>query len=106
MTRDELIRDADGLPVEELPAFVGALVEAEERARLRLRLVEIAPARSTTEPDVSVSVDEAARRLAISPSYVYKNAARLPFVVRIGRRLTCSAVALERWRKARMGASH
>jgi len=104
VTRDELLRDADGLPIEELPAFLGTLVEVEERIRLRLRSVEVAPASATTEPDVNVSVDEAARRLGISASYIYKNAARLPFVVRIGRRLTCSTVAFERWRKSRIRA--
>jgi helix-turn-helix protein len=102
VNRDELLRDAEAAPIAELPAFLGTLVEVEERIRLRLRSVEVAPARSTTEPDVNVSVDEAARRLGISPSYVYKNRRTLPFVVKIGRRLVCSTAGLERWRKSRM----
>lgn len=54
------------------------------------------PATPATEPEGNISVKEAARRLGISESYIYKNAARLPYVSREGGRVVCSARAVSR----------
>jgi hypothetical protein len=48
-------------------------------------------------PDHNVSVAEAAQRLAVSPTYIYKHVDMLPFTRRIGRRVTCSSSGLERF---------
>lgn len=58
--------------------------------------------RATEDPDQNVSVEEAARRLGVSADWVYRN--RLPFKVRIGRRVLCSVHGLERWSRQRAGA--
>lgn len=87
----------------ELPALVGALAQAQAVALGRLTT----PRPEGHEVDVrdgNISVEEAARRLGVSPSYLYKNARSLPFVVRIGRRLVCSPSRLERWNRARLGS--
>jgi excisionase family DNA binding protein len=54
-------------------------------------------------PDANISVAEAAGRLGVSKSYLYKNAKALPFVVKIGRRRVCSSSRLERWNRSRLG---
>jgi excisionase family DNA binding protein len=100
VTREELLAVVARTAIDDLPAMLGVLVEVEERIRLRLRSVKVATD-TTTDPDVNISVEDAARRLGVSTSYVYKNAKTLPFVVKIGRRIVCSAAALERWISSR-----
>lgn len=96
----------DAAAVEELPELLGALVAAEERARLRLRSAATANGNShrPTEhnPTEGISVGESARRLGVSAAYIYKNAKELPFTIRIGRRLVCSAHRLEQWNRAHL----
>jgi excisionase family DNA binding protein len=98
--RDELARVIANTSPEELPALVGALTEMEERARLRIRGVSSC-APGARSRDTYLTVEEAARRLAMSRDFIYKNAERLPFVIRVGRRLRCSETGMERWAKAR-----
>jgi predicted DNA-binding transcriptional regulator AlpA len=85
-----------------LEQLAGLQARAEVQVRSASGPAPAVPAGS--QPDVNVPVEEAARRLGISRSYIYKNARSLPFTTRIGRRLVCSARGLERWRGARMRA--
>jgi hypothetical protein len=85
-----------------LPGLLGLLAEAQAMALARLTVPD-AEDQPRQAPDGNVSVAEAARRLGVSPSYIYKNAKVLPFVVRIGRRRVCSASRLERWNRGRLG---
>lgn len=54
--------------------------------------------RGTTDPTVTVSVEEAAKRLGVSRGYVYQlvEAGDLP-ALRFGRRVSIRAVTLEEW---------
>jgi len=52
-------------------------------------------------PDRLVTVDEAAERCALSARYIYAHADRLPFVVRVGRKVRCSEARLARWLERR-----
>jgi hypothetical protein len=88
---------------EERPALVVAL--AARLAQLGAALAAAHGNESGHEdPDTNISVEEAARRLGVSASYLYKNAKNLPFMVRIGRRRVCSTSRLERWNRARLGS--
>ena len=99
----QLLRAVAEVSPAELPAFVGALAQAQAVALARLTTPR--PEDHGAEVrDGNISVEEAARRLGVSPSYLYKNAKSLPFVVRIGRRLVCSPSRLERWNRARLGS--
>jgi predicted DNA-binding transcriptional regulator AlpA len=53
--------------------------------------------------DRLLDVEEAARRLAVSPDWLYRRATRLPFTVRPGRTLRFSARGLERYLRQRQG---
>jgi hypothetical protein len=86
---------------EDLPRLIGDLEAA--KAAAFLRLTSPAAATRPTPTAGNLSVDVAAKRLGVSPAYVYKNAATLPFVVRIGRRVVCDAAALEKWARQRPG---
>lgn len=99
MTRDldHLFAALDELPVDRLPELIGALETAKGRAWVRLT----APAPGTSsaaEHDETVDVDEAARLLGMSRSWVYRHAGRLPFGRRVGRRaLRFSTAGIRRY---------
>jgi predicted DNA-binding transcriptional regulator AlpA len=97
----DLVRAA---PIEELPRLAGRLREAELLVDLRLRAwmpeASLRPPQPA-EPTGNISAEEAAQRLGVSRSWIYKNAKALPFVLRIGRRIVCSPAVLARWSAAR-----
>jgi hypothetical protein len=99
----QLDQAIDQATAEEHCILLGALVEREERLRLKLRTVTAAGTVTATEPDVNIPVEEAAQRLGVSTDYLYRN--RLPFKVRIGRRVLCSVRGLERWNRQRQERS-
>jgi hypothetical protein len=85
--------------IEELLAQTAAV-----QCALTSRLVtaggdSIENARATSsEPDVMLTVVEVAARLRREPRWIYRQAAKLPFVRRISRRsILCSQQGLERW---------
>ena len=88
-------------PPEDLPGLMGEL----ERLRVSAWLRATKPQeRAVSGPDENLSIKEAARRLGVSVDWLYRNAARLPFTVRICRRVLFSARGLEKWVQRRQGA--
>lgn len=55
------------------------------------------PAAAAVTPDRLVTVAEAATRCAVSTRYIYAHADRLPFIVRVGRKVLVSEGRLARW---------
>ena len=49
------------------------------------------------QPERNLDVAEAAKRLGVSERYLYRNAKRLPFARRVGRRLLFSECELSRY---------
>lgn len=95
-----LDRAASAVDLQDLPELIGRLVSVEERARLRLR--EGASFKGSTRPgDENISAATAAQRLGVSKYWLYRNARRLPFAHRIGRRVVFSTQGLERWNRQR-----
>lgn len=80
----------------DLPRLIGELEAAKAAAWARLAVP--LPGRCPDGGhDENLPTDEAARRLGMSERWLYRNASRLPFTVRIGRRLVFSARGLDRW---------
>ena len=94
---DCAIRDGE---VEALPAVVAALSARIGAASARLLST---PAPSSNDHDTNLDVRAAAERMGVSTALLYKNAKRLPFTVRVGRRVLFSAHGLDRWIKQRAG---
>ena len=94
---DAIILDADGAM---LPRLALALSARSGSVAARL-LTAGSEDGNKAIPDENLSVDEAARRLGMSRDWLYHNAKRLPFKVRIGRKLLFSASGLERWNRQR-----
>lgn len=69
------------LSPDQLPRFLGDLEELRATALARLT----APTPQLA-PDLNLDAGEAAKRLGMSKSFVYRNAANFPFAVRMGTR--------------------
>lgn len=103
-TLADLARDPstlDGLPAEAIPALVGEA--ASLHARLLARLMASGQDGKPDSPERLLSVDEAARMLQVSKSWLYKRTARLPFVVKVGSRVCYSEAGIRAWIRRRMG---
>jgi excisionase family DNA binding protein len=99
---DALRAEAEELPAQEIPQLLGALEEL--KTRLWLRLVAANGQGASPQPaDSLLDAKQAAERLRTSQDYLYRHAARLPFTVRIGRRLRFSAQGLDRYIRQRRG---
>ena len=97
-----LVRDTDPA---DLPRLIGELAAAQAAALARLTTATLVHGNGSADADRNLDAAEAARRLGVSKGYLYRNAKRLPFAVRIGRRLVFSAQGLGRWsRQQRSGA--
>jgi predicted DNA-binding transcriptional regulator AlpA len=89
----------------EAPELLALAGELQGRAWSRLSAPHAAmdadwPASVSQERNLSAT--EAAERLGMSRDWLYRNAARLPFAVRIGSRVLFSAQGLERWNRSRV----
>jgi excisionase family DNA binding protein len=97
-----------GATLDDLPRLLAAFAEAEALALIRLRTCGPqhdagGVTQAGADGDESLSAAEAGRRLGVSSDYLYKQAkaGRLPFAVRIGRRVVFDARGLDRWRRQR-----
>jgi predicted DNA-binding transcriptional regulator AlpA len=86
------LRSARGLASDELPRFLGELETV--RAVAWSRLTSSAPAIQQSRDEL-LDIEEAARRLGISASYLYRNHQRFPFSRRVGRSLRFSAQGMD-----------
>lgn len=82
---------ARSIAANELPRLLGDLEEIRATALARLS----APSSPAEQPDELIDVAEAARRLGVSPEYLYRNHNRLPFTRHAGRKLLFSSKGIE-----------
>lgn len=99
----ELKEEIGDLAPEQIPAVLGELEELKAKAWAQLLTPNGRSRSGIQAPDELVNVQEAARRLELSPDYLYRHASQLPFTVRIGRRLRFSAQGIERFIRLRQG---
>ena len=100
--RDELqnvLAAARELPAPELPRLLGELEEIRATALARLS----APS-TAQQPDALLTVEQAAARLGLSTTYLYRNHSRLPLVRRVGKALRFSSAGIDEYisRKGRI----
>jgi len=90
---DELIERSAPSDFSALVVALSARLSA--LGALALNATAKRQAQSTAEePERNLSAKEAAGRLGVSTAYLYKNARRFPFALRIGRRLLFSSRGL------------
>lgn len=84
----------------ELARLLGAVL-----ARTAAPVAPGAPRPAAEGSDVLLGVDEAAVRLGVAPSWLYRHAKALPFARKLGHRtLRFSARGVERWLRTRPAA--
>lgn len=85
------------LPAAQLPEALAEL----ERLRIVLDTMRIEAAVNDSRKDAGrdrvLNIHEAAPRLNVSESYLYREAHRLPFTVRTGRSIGFSEHGIEEW---------
>jgi hypothetical protein len=105
-TVEELAEDL-GVPIEpaDAPRFIALLTTTA--AMLAARLLELPTTEGAPGPcgDAGdlLRINEAAKRLNVSKTWLHRRVNRLPFVVRLERGVRVSASGLERYLHARKG---
>jgi excisionase family DNA binding protein len=89
----------DGATNEELPAIAGALAAALASVLARSGKPSPAPSK---EPVELLTVDEAAERLGVATTWLYRHAGKLPFTRKLSHKaLRFDSKGLERWAATR-----
>lgn len=91
------VEAVDALASETLPGFLAQLAALQARVAARIAspfLTREAP----REQDMLLTVKQAAARLGVSPDWLYRRAATLPFTRPLSpRALRFSATGIDRW---------
>ncbi len=90
---------AKEIPPEQVPALLAQLAALQSALVARWMVVN----GQVPGEDHLLSVEDAARMLAVSPDWLYRRAKTLPFTVRLGGRLRFSAQGLARYLCQRQG---
>jgi predicted DNA-binding transcriptional regulator AlpA len=98
----DLEAQAQHLSVERLPQFLGSLARVAATAQQRLLLPSLSlPAEGE---DRLLKAEEAATRLGTTRDYLYRNAGKLPFTVRLGPgQLRFSERGIQKFIRSRQG---
>jgi excisionase family DNA binding protein len=98
-----------GATPDELPVLAGELARALA-AVLALVAAPVAPLTAASLPvavDTLLTVEQAAERLGVAPSWLYRHARQLPFTRKLGHRtLRFDVRALDRWASTRGVTKH
>ncbi|MBI4582735.1 MAG: helix-turn-helix domain-containing protein [Planctomycetes bacterium] len=101
LSLDALAEDptrAAEVPAEEVPGILVRLAALQTALAANLAM----PA--SAAPDRLLDAEEAATMLGASMDYLYRHAKKLPFTVRVGRRLRFSQKGIEKFIRQRQGA--
>jgi len=101
VARPERIAEVD---TADVPRFIALLTSTA--AALAARLLESPPvcgSKTPTDAGDLLRIEEAAKRLNVSKTWLYRRVHRLPFVIRLDRGVRVSAAGLERYLRARRG---
>lgn len=103
LTFESLTRLIEATAPNDLAPLAGAFAAALSRVIARIAAEPAASnAAPQSEPETGLlTVGEAAQRLGVSPTWLYRNAKDLPFTRKLGHRtLRFDPRGLERWAKA------
>lgn len=98
-----LLKDASRIgqiPASQIPALLTQLSSLQTAIASRLIVND---EEAADDADQMLTVEEAAARLGVSADWVYRRSKSLPFIVRFGRNVRCSARELDRFLKNRVG---
>jgi predicted DNA-binding transcriptional regulator AlpA len=99
-----LLQDPARLMEVPMQAIPGLLADLERlRVILWSRMMSPGTNGLPEVPDRLLDIRVAAQKLQVSPDWLYRRAAKLPFTVRLGSRLRFSALGIERYIRQREG---
>lgn len=107
-TPETLIALVDATAPQDLPTLAGKLATAHARvmARITTELTTNKTQSHEAPADGLLTVHDAAKRLGVQPTWLYRNAKDLPFTRKLSHRtLRFDAKGLDRWAKARATAA-
>jgi excisionase family DNA binding protein len=81
------------VPLHDLPQVLGELEVIRATALLRISC----PMPSAETRDELVTIERAAERLGIGEDYLYRNAKKMPFTRRMGRKLLFSSSGIDEY---------
>lgn len=90
----------EGLSVEALAVLRGELMRLDALILARLTAGRNG---NSDQADKLLSIEEAAAKLSTSRDWLYRRAEKLPFTIRLGRRLLFSQTGIEQFIRRRMG---
>ena len=97
----QVLQDMESIAPEELPSLLGQV--AALLGTLSAQLLTIPPSPKPID-DQLLTVSEAAQLLNTSPDWLYRNASKLPFAVRLApKQLRFSSQGIARYLKRRKG---
>ncbi len=105
-TLDQIAADpasACDVPPDAARALLSGCIVALAALNARLLAGPAAGSDAAPEADRRLSVEEAAAKLAMSRHYLYRNADKLPFTVRIGRSIGFSEAGIAKFLRQRAG---
>jgi excisionase family DNA binding protein len=88
---------------ELIPTLRGELAMLDSLLLARLLRASGDNPGESAHGDKLLTVEQAAHKLGSSKDYLYRNSAKLPFTVRMGRQLRFSEAEIEKFIKARQG---
>jgi predicted DNA-binding transcriptional regulator AlpA len=95
---------AEDVPQEAIASLISQLAALQSVLAARLLTGEQRQDAQPRGADCLLDVEEAAERLGTSADWLYRNARRLPFTVRVGsRQLRFSVEGINRWIANRQG---
>lgn len=94
---------AGSLSAEVTSALLVQIVSLQTLLLGQLLRERTATTTSAKEEDRLLTVEEAAQKLGATTDWLYRQAATLPFTVRMSRHVRFSERGVERWIKARLG---
>ena len=97
-----LVNDPSGIeavPASQIPALLARLSSLQTAIAARLMVT----GEKTVETDNMLTIEQAAERLGVSADWIYRRSKKLPFIVRLGRNVRCSARELDRFLRNRVG---
>jgi excisionase family DNA binding protein len=107
-TLSDLVREPGKLsfvPMESIPAFRAELARLDSLllARITFRDGSHRGADGTFTEDRLLGVKEAAATFGMSRDYLYRHSSKLPFTVRVGRKVLFSKAGIERYIRQHSG---
>jgi predicted DNA-binding transcriptional regulator AlpA len=91
------------VPSEAIPTMLGDLERLSAILWARLSLPQASGNGSAESGDRLLDAKEAAAMLHTSTDYLYRHSSKLPFTVRVGRKVLFSEAGIARYIRARMG---